>query len=437
MQRAATSQSNLYIRLRTWWEDPQAAVDVRRWAGYGALLIVIGALMRTPLVALLGALVAVVGLLLRLWWDHALRNLTYERSFSGKRAFYGDEVTMELTATNAKPLPLTRVDVMEGTSPLVKVRDHTLHRSTDDHNKNLNSMFSLGMYERVSHKYVLDCDHRGWQLFGPTHLVAHDPFGVNQRSMVVQDRTGVLVYPRMVPMSNFVVSARQPLGDMKPSTPLVEDPMRIAGVRQYVAGDSPRRIHWPATARTGELQTRLFEPSASPVAAIFLDTISFSHLWAGQNSDRLELSIVVAASMARQMIEAKHQVGLYANAPTGPRSRSVRILPGRRGGQLQKILEHLAMLQPAFGERIEHMISKELSRLPWGATVVVITSDVSADFQRSLLRMARSGGAKRFVLVAIGEQPVLFADIRKRFSVYHLSGEEAWDVIQSIHLTRI
>jgi uncharacterized protein (DUF58 family) len=241
----------------------------------------------------------------------------------------------------------------------------------------------------------------------------------------------------MVPMSNFVVSARQPLGDMKPSTPLVEDPMRISGVRQYVPGDSPKRIHWLATARTGELQTRVFEPSASPVAAIFLDTITFSHLWEGQNSDRLELSIVLAASMARQMISAKHQVGLYANAPTGTRSRSIRISPGRRGGQLQKILEHLAMLQPAFGERIEHMIGHELPRLPWGATVVVITSQVTADFQRTLLRLARSGGASRFVLVAIGELPELFPDIRKRFVVYHLGGEEAWDVVESIHLDRI
>lgn len=437
MQRAVSPQTNFYIRLRTWWENPDAAVDVRKWAGYGALLIAIGALMRTPLVALLGALIIMIGLLLRIWWDHALRNLTFERSFSQTRAFFGDDVTMNLTATNAKPLPLTRVDVTEQTSPLVSIRDHTMYRSADTNNLHLQSLFSLGMYERVSHKYQLDCSHRGWQMFGPTKLVAHDPFGVNQRVMEVTDRSGVLVYPRMVPMSSFVISPRQPLGDMKPATPLVEDPMRISGVRQYVPGDSPRRIHWLATARTGEMQTRLFEPSAEPVGAIFLDTITFSHLWEGQNSDRLELSIVVAASMARQMIEARHQVGLYANAPIGEKSRSVRISPGRRGGQLQKILEHLAMLQPAFGDRIEKMIGRELSRLPWGATVVIITSHVTADFQRSLLRMARSGGAKRFVLVAIGEKPELFADIRKRFSVYHLSGEEAWDAIESIHLTRL
>lgn len=434
MQRAITPNANWYTRLRDWWENPYADVDVRKWVGYGALLIAVGALMRTPLIALPGVLMIAIGLIMRLWWDSAIRNLTYERTFSSERAFHGDEVIMELSATNTKPLPLTRVDVIEQTNPLANVRHQKLYPSATTRNLHLQSMFSLGMYEKVAQRFTLDCTHRGWQRFGPTKLVAHDPFGMATREMELEDRSGVLVYPRMVPMSNFVVSARQPLGDFKPVTPLVEDPMRIAGVRPYVPGDSPRRIHWRATARTGELQTRLFEPSASPVAAIFLDTITFSHLWEGQNSDVLELSVVVAASMSRQLIESRHQVGLYANAPIGDRSKSVRISPGRRGGQLQKILEHLAMLQPAFGDNIQTMIGQELSRLPWGATVVVITSSFSADFQRSLLRMTRKGGAARFVIVAIGDTPELFPEVRKRFQVYHLNGEEAWDEIESIQL---
>lgn len=92
------------------------------------------------------------------------------------------------------------------------------------------------------------------------------------------------------------------------------------------------------------------------------------------------------------------------------------------------------MLQPAFGDNIQTMIGQELSRLPWGSTVVVITSHLSAEFQRSLLRMARSGGASRFVVVTIGEVPELFPEVQKRFKVYHLSGEEAWDEIESIQL---
>lgn len=437
MRPAVTSQSNPYVRLRNWWENPDADIDVRKFTGWGGLLILVGALMRTPLMALLGVLVIIVAVLMRLWWDNALRNLTYTRTFSTERAFWGDQVSMELSATNAKPMPVTRLDVQEQVSPLTQIVDHDLNVLANTRNLRFDSMFSLGMYERVAHTYTLDCDRRGWQRFGPTTLQAHDPFGVSSRSVELEGTSGVLVYPRLVPMASFVIPARQPLGDMKPATPLIEDPMRVAGVRPYVAGDSPRRIHWRATARTGEMQTRVFEPSASPVAAIFLDTITFSHLWDGQNSDRLELSVVLAASMARQMIDARHQVGLYANAPIPNRARSVRVSPGRRGGQLQKILEHLAMMQPVYGDKIEVMISQELHRLPWGSSVVVITSQASASFQRALLRLARSGGAKRYVIVVIGEKPELFPEIRKRFAVYLLSEEEKWDEIESIRLDRL
>jgi uncharacterized protein (DUF58 family) len=184
------------------------------------------------------------------------------------------------------------------------------------------------------------------------------------------------------------------------------------------------------------MQTRVFEPSASPVAAIFLDTITFSYLWEGQNSALLELAVTAAASLSSQLLQGRHQVGLYANAPIPGRSRTVRVPAGRRPGQLTRILEDLATLMPAFGERIERMVVEELPRLPWGSTVVIVTCRVSEGLQRSLLRLARNSGTQRFVIVAIGVQPTLLPETRRRIPVYHLSDEESWDTIESITMTR-
>jgi uncharacterized protein (DUF58 family) len=234
----------------------------------------------------------------------------------------------------------------------------------------------------------------------------------------------------------LIVEPRQPYGDFRPSQSVIEDPMRMSGVREYVPGDSPKRIHWRATARTGTLQTRVYEPSASPVAAIFLDTITFSYLWEGQNSALLELAVTTAASLSRQLLEGRHQVGLYANAPIPNRSRTVRVPPGRRPGQLVRILEDLAALSPAFGDRIERMVVEELPRLPWGATVVIVTCRVTEGLQRSLLRLVRNSGTQRYVIVAIGVQPTLLPEVRRRVPVYHLSDEESWETIEQLTMTR-
>lgn len=424
-------------RLLAWWDNRDADINIRAWFGIAAGLLLLAAVLREPILGLVALGIALFGLTLRIWWDHALDKLTYTRHFSATRAFFGDEVGVELIAENAKPLPISRLDVSEHVGQNVRIAGQELVRSAESRQMVFTTMYSLGMYERVSHRYTLVCHRRGWHRLGPVKMVANDPFGMASRQMELEKQEGVLVYPRVVPMTDLIVPARQPLGDMKPATPLVEDPMRMSGVRPYIPGDSPKRIHWRATARTGEMQTRVFEPSATPVAAIFLDTITFSHLWEGQNSDLLELSVTVAASMATQLLEGRHQVGVYANAPIPNRARTVRISPGRRPGQLTRILEHLAMLAPAFGDRIEKMISEELSRLPWGASIVVVTSRVSPELQRTLLRLARAGGVQRFVLVAIGEQPELVPEIRRRVAVYHLGMEETWDVIERIQLTRV
>lgn len=424
-------------RLHDWWENREADINIRKWLGIAAGLLALSAYMRLPILALAALALAIVGLVLRLWWDHALDKLSYTRHFSATRAFYGDEVTVELVAENAKPLPIARLDVQELVGPNVRIKGQTLVPSAETSQLLFKTMFSLGMYERVSQRYTLVCHRRGWHRMGPVKMIANDPFGMASRNQQLEPREGVLVYPRVVPVSQFVVPARQPLGDMKPSTPLVEDPMRMSGVRPYIPGDSPKRIHWRATARTGEMQTRVFEPSATPVAAIFLDTITFSHLWEGQNSNLLELSVTVAASLAQQLIEGRHQVGLYANAPIPDRSRTVRISPGRRPGQLTRIFEHLAMLSPAFGDRIEKMLAEEIPRLPWGASMVIISSRIHPDLQRSLVRMARRGGAKRFVVIAIGDVPELVPEFRRRVAVYHLGMEETWDVIEHIQLVRV
>ncbi|MBA3275884.1 MAG: DUF58 domain-containing protein [Chloroflexia bacterium] len=423
-------------RIGKWFDNPDVDIDTRRWLLIAGAVAMLAAFMRQPILALIAFGIALVALLTRLWWDNSFRGLTYTRQVSQNRAFYGDTVEVELTATNAKPLPLTRLEISDQVSSNVEIVSRQLDRSEQANAKILRTMYSLGMYERVQYTYRVPCMSRGWHRFGPAIAAASDPLGLTARREVIGGSVRFLVYPRMVPISELIVPPRQPFGDFKPPQSVVEDPMRMAGVREYVAGDSPKRIHWRATARTGVMQTRVYEPSASPVAAIFLDTITFSYLWEGQNSALLELAVTTAASLSSQLLQGRHQVGLYANAPIPNRTRAVRVPPGRRPGQLTRILEDLATLVPAFGDRIERMVVEELPRLPWGSTVVIVTCRVTEGLQRSLLRLVRNSGTQRFVIVAIGVQPTLLLDIRRRIPVYHLSDEEAWDTIEQITMTR-
>ena len=61
----------------------------------------------------------------------------------------------------------------------------------------------------------------------------------------------VMVYPKVVPLDGYDFASRRPIGEVRLTHRLFEDPTRIAGVRQYQKGDPLNRIHWRATARTG------------------------------------------------------------------------------------------------------------------------------------------------------------------------------------------
>src|SRR5438309_1532742 len=82
----------------------------------------------------------------------------------------------------------------------------------------------------------------GYCQIGPTVLESGDLFGLHRRYRVVTEPVYVLVYPKVVPLRGYDVASRRPIGDIRLTHRLYEDPTRIAGVRAYQPGDPLNRI---------------------------------------------------------------------------------------------------------------------------------------------------------------------------------------------------
>lgn len=405
-----------------------------RWFVVAAVLALVGILLRQPLLLILAVVLALLAALARLWWRHGLSAVTYRRRFGTARAFWGEEITLDLITENAKPLPLPWLEVVDSFPSALEVVGTALEPSSVPRTKVFRAFFSVGPYERVRRRYRLRCAARGYYHFGPATLTTGDLFGFSARERELPGVDSLVVYPRLVPVTAFGLPARQPLGDHPAAQPLVEDPLRFAGVRPYAPGDSPRRVHWRASARTGALQTKQFEKSATPTAALFLDTNTFEYFWEGFDPALLELAITVTASLAAHCLDEGRQVGLFANAPIGGSARFqfIRLAPSRHPAQLPRILEALARLVPGTGFRIEEALVREGAALPWGATVVVVTPNVTAGLQRALARLARGGHHP--VLVCCGKEPALDPALRRRLTTYHIGGEETWRALETLDL---
>lgn len=380
-------------------------------------------LLQNPLLFLLAALLALVMLTTALWGRYALAGVTYARKLGTTRMFVGEENDLWIEIVNAKPLPLAWLkanDEIPAEMQLVRANVHFTHKQT---RRMLTNLLSLRFYERVRKHYRLRATRRGAFEFGPVQVSSGDMFGLRTQQQEFSQTDVLLVYPKVVPLTALGLPAAHPFGDANMTRKIAEDPLRLMSAREYAAGDSPRFIHWKASARRGTLQTKIFEPSAQRVSAIFLDAQTVPFEYQGFVPEYLEFAITAAASLARYLLDAREAVGLYSNASRRNENTLVGIAPSRRPAQWFEILNTLAWLNYLTTTPLANFLRAQLPALAFGATVIAISAVVTDESLAALLEAKRAGHP--VALLAIGEEAP--REIPDGIKTYWLGGRAAWE----------
>jgi uncharacterized protein (DUF58 family) len=228
----------------------------------------------------------------------------------------------------------------------------------------------------------------------------------------------LIVYPRIWPIADLGIPAKEPFGESPPTIRLLDDPLRCVGVRDHYPEDSLRRVHWKATAHRGRLQVRVHEPAATPTLMIVLNVSTFEHHWQGILPDLFERTLSVAGSVATWAVGRGYKVGLAANGCVSRSDQPVRVPPGRSPGQLTAILESLAHVTSFATASMGELLRRESPRAPWGATFVAITAVVTRDLPAALYSLRRAGRPVTLISLASDAPPKLDG-----ITTYHLAPE--------------
>jgi len=372
------------------------------WFEMAALLIGVGILLhQRAFFALAACLLTVIPI--AWWWrELSLRRVEYERSFDKRRAFPGETFEMTVRVTNRKLLPLSWLEASDEIPMALSLAQKVLTPTHAPRIGRLDIALSLRWYERVNRRYKLQCLTRGIYTLGPVHLKSGDIFTLfeTQESHEVRDR--LIIYPRIWPLEELGLPSKEPFGERQARRRLIEDPLRTAGIRDYHPEDSLRHIHWKATAHQGELQVRVFEPTTTLNLVILLNVSTFEHHWQGVIPELLEHTIGVAASIATWAVGQKYKVGLVANGSMPRSDQPIRVPPGRSPGQLTAILEALAAVTSFATSSIQELLRRESPRLPWGATLVVVTAIVTDGLAAAIMRLRDAG--RRMVLISLADE---------------------------------
>ena len=265
---------------------------------------------------------------------------------------------------------------------------------------------SLLPYQRVTWKYALRCNSRGYHRIGPVRLRSGDIFGFSSTETQYSETDHLLVYPRVVELEQLKLPSEFPLGEGKGKRPLFRDTTRINGQREYRSTDPMKQIDWKATARISRLQTKIFEPVVSLNVLVALNATTSEQPWETSNRRLFERGVTVAASVASYAAKHGYSFGLVSNAVATFSAKYISVPLGASPSQITLVLEALAMAGPYAVTSLPNVLKGERKSLPPGSTVVLVTSIVT-DSLASEVREMKGQGYQVLVVYAGDGQPAM------------------------------
>jgi uncharacterized protein (DUF58 family) len=307
----------------------------------GAVLVLpaAGLLLGYPTLAGLG-LAGLVAVVCAAGFVAVPSRLSVTRTVSPDRVTVGEPALGRLQVTNMGRLPVPRfdaVDHLDGRPLAVPVP-------------------VVGRGVRRTVHYPVPTDARGRIQVGPVVLERTDPLGLLRRTAPLAGPATLWVHPRIHRLHPVPIGV-VPDFEGRLTDNAHRGSTAFSSLREYVAGDDPRYIHWRSTARIGSLVVREHVDTNEPSVSVVLDTRE-PVIGAAEFEAAVELvaSVVVASS------RIGHAVTLSA---VGENRRAVED-DGGHG-----LLDRLAAVRRTPGTRTLDLLGLVERAVPGGCLVVV------------------------------------------------------------------
>lgn len=355
------------------------------------VLLIIAALMRDDF-SLTLIYLFVGSFIVGTWWSRrALKQIRHTRQFN-QRAFLGEKVEIKLQILNQGWLPILWMNARDALPVALSSVP------------NFQWVTSLGPRAEAYFSYSIQASKRGYYPIGPFFVSSGDILGLNKLLQQEDQVQHLTVYPKIIPLISMKIPPRSPQGTLRHNQPIFEDPTRVFSKRDYVAGDSLRRVDWKSSATAGRLQVKLFEPSIALETLIFLDLSAEGYAFKNR-IDSTELAVVIAASVAAWVAGKRQTVGLKVNGKDPLMTDGLpQYIPPRKGqAHLIRILETLARVEMADKKSIAETVQRQRYQLSWGTTLIVITGQAGDNLLNELYQARRAG--QNAVLILAGLAP--------------------------------
>jgi uncharacterized protein (DUF58 family) len=325
-----------------------------------------------------------------LWTQFSLRGVTVKRRARSLRASVGDVFEEHFELSNDSRIGKLWIEISnESNMP-------------GAYGSRLLTM--VGRKQKRMHLARTRLVRRGGFRLGPTRLVSGDPFGLFRTERVFPAEHSLVIFPMIYEISSFISPPGLLPGGQVIRRKALDITPHASGVREYVPGDPMKRIHWPTTARRGQIIVKEFEQDPQAEVWLFLDAQhavhaekpyekpdTFSDGWMfGRHQEyelptsTLEYAISSTASLAHYYLRQRRAVGLVTV------THQFRVIPAERSErQESKILETLAFIEAEGDLPVAGLVAAQAGQLPQGSSAILVTPTVHPELLAAVDELQR------------------------------------------------
>jgi uncharacterized protein (DUF58 family) len=244
---------------------------------------------------------------------------------------------------------------------------------------------SLGTRRERSWVARVPLARRGHFRVDPLQIRTGDPFGFFEANASVGHGLSLVVYPRIEPIPRWRLRAVNLEGSRSTPVRTQQTTPLATSIRPYAPGDAFNRIHWPSTARVGEIQVKEFDLEQTADVWLFVDLERRVQRGSGDDST-VEVAVRAAAAIAERALSENRSVGLTT---TG--AHITHLSPDRGARQRQKILNLLAAVDGDGSVPLVEALVAGLPLLRRGMSAIIVTPAAEPAWVRPLASLRPRG----------------------------------------------
>ena len=341
-----------------------------------------------------------------LFQKNNLRRLSYERHFSRPTAFEGEKAELIERIQNEKRLPVPWLRAESRIPKALAFEKEKLDAHEVSGGLYHKSIFYLSPMSRITRHHEVTLRKRGVHAAGSVFLTAGDLFSITRADRQLELDCSITVYPRILSDDELPDPAHRWLGDAVVKRWIMPDPFLVTGIRDYMAGDSLRDVHWRASARTGDLRVKVRDFTSDPRALVILNVQTTAQQWADvgqQDEEALEQAIRIAATVCMRALRYGMDAGFASNACFEAGSGACIFVPSRGGNEQESCLLDAMARMLLHREKSFPTFLSELTDIK-GEDILILSFYDHEDIRREMRMLEMNGNSVSLLMLERGKK---------------------------------